>query len=249
MTTLEMSLSPDLQTLIETRLDFVDRVLLDARVSRAERTSILQELEGQILEQVERRSAQPSRSDVLAVFSEMDPPEAFLTETDRPELEPRRPRHPQPLERTSNTPSTPACGLALWAGTLVGGVSLMTGVLMTFPIWLIPEVVLGLTGVLQVVALVGAALGFASLMRRARSAASKLERIVAGVSTTTGPLTLTLGVIFASLFLLESNDGGEVLAFVLAGFVGGAWMHGAWLTAATAFLWFRSKSAPPIRVE
>ncbi len=239
MPTLEMSLSPDLLSLIETRLDLVDRVLLDARVSRADRTSILQELEGQILEQVERRSSQPARTDVLAVLAEMDPPEAFLTETDRPVMEPRRPRASPPMAQTVSSPSTQASGLALWAGLLVGGVSLLTGVLMTFPIWLIPEVVLSLTGIIQVAALVGAALGFTALIRRTSTKASNLERVVAAASAATGPLTLALGFLFASLFFMDNS--GEFIVFILAGFVGGAWMHGAWLTAATVTLWIQSK--------
>lgn len=240
MTILEKTLTPDLQTLVDTRLDLVDRVLMDTRVSRAERTSILQELEGQILEQVDRRSPEPSRRDVLAVLAELDPPEAFLSETD-PFVRAERPQSaPQnkPMETTPQKATS--CGLALWAGLLVGGVSLSTGVLMTFFIWFLPEVVLGLTAAIQFAALVGAALGCASLLRRVKTPGSRLERLVAGVAAATGPLTLSLGILLSSLFLGEGGDSAEFLVFILAGFVGGAWIHGAWLSTMTAALWIQN---------
>jgi hypothetical protein len=241
METLVMPVSPELQTLIETRLDLVDRVLLDARVPRSERTGILQELEAQILEQLERRTSQPTREDLLAVLAALDPPEAFLaddedagTATIRPQRAPHRVRVSGGSKFGS---SDKTCGLALWAGLLVAGTSLVTGFLMSTVVWIVPEVMLTVVAVLQVAALTGAALGCASLLRRAAVPSPGLERLVAGVAAGTGALTLMFLLLLASVFVLDSEL--EIGVFVLAGFVGGAWIHGAWLAAATGALWLR----------
>jgi hypothetical protein len=234
--TLELTLPAELQSLIEKRLDLVDRVLQDARVSRSERTTILQELEGQILQLVERRSEQPTRDDVLSVLSELDPPEAFLSNgTDAsPELEPFRkaysrveiPTGPHPLP--SAAPST----LALSAGFLVSGVSLSTGLLMSVAVWVAPELTLALVATIQIAALIGSAMGVAWLLQSRSHAASGLERTVAAVAAGTGPLTLAFLLAIAALFYEI-----EIAAYVLAGFVGGAWVHGIWLGVATCLLW------------
>ena len=69
-----------LQSLIDSRLDTIDRMLL-GRVGRAERMSIVREVESQIQELLgERDTDDFSREDVLAVLGRLDPPEAFLPE-------------------------------------------------------------------------------------------------------------------------------------------------------------------------
>ena len=74
-------LSESLQSLIDSRLDTIDRMLL-GRAARAERLAIVREVESQIHELLgERESEELSREDVLAVLARLDPPEAFLVES------------------------------------------------------------------------------------------------------------------------------------------------------------------------
>jgi hypothetical protein len=73
-------LSEALQTLIDARLDTIDRMLL-GRVSRQERLEIVREVEAQIFEQLHERGGEElTREDVLAVLGRLDPPEAYLPE-------------------------------------------------------------------------------------------------------------------------------------------------------------------------
>jgi hypothetical protein len=73
-------LSESLQSLIDSRLETIERMLL-GRVARAERVSIVREVESQIHELLgERETDEPSREDVLAVLARLDPPEAYLPE-------------------------------------------------------------------------------------------------------------------------------------------------------------------------
>jgi hypothetical protein len=75
-----VQLSASLQSLIDSRLDTIDRMLLP-RVARAERMAIVREVESQIHELLgERERDELSREDVLAVLGRLDPPEAFLPE-------------------------------------------------------------------------------------------------------------------------------------------------------------------------
>jgi hypothetical protein len=85
-------LSESLQSLIDSRLDTIERMLL-GRVSRAERMGIVREVELQIHELLEERHAEElSREDVLAVLARLDPPEAYLP--DETEREPSADRRP-----------------------------------------------------------------------------------------------------------------------------------------------------------
>ncbi|APW59251.1 hypothetical protein [Paludisphaera borealis] len=83
MSTIDMTVvSGSLQTMIDARLDAIDRALL-GRVSRQERLNVVGEVEGRIHELLNDRcgpGVEPSRDDVLAVLSRLDPPEAYLSE-------------------------------------------------------------------------------------------------------------------------------------------------------------------------
>jgi hypothetical protein len=73
-------LSQTLQSLIDSRLDTIERMLL-GHVPRAERIAIVGEVESQIHELLGEREADDlSREDVLAVLARLDPPEAYLPE-------------------------------------------------------------------------------------------------------------------------------------------------------------------------
>lgn len=68
------------QALIDSRLDTIDRMLL-GRLPRGERLEIVREVESQIFELLQERSAgEPTREDVLAVLQRLDPPEAYLAD-------------------------------------------------------------------------------------------------------------------------------------------------------------------------
>ena len=74
-----VTLSPCLQYLVDSRLDSVERALLGANVSRAERREITQSVEDQILELLSRQGeTEPTRDGVLTVLAMIDPPEAYI---------------------------------------------------------------------------------------------------------------------------------------------------------------------------
>ena len=73
-------ISDSVQTLIDSRLDTIDRMLL-GRVSRQDRLAIVREVESQIHELIQASDADElTREDVLAVLARLDPPEAYLPE-------------------------------------------------------------------------------------------------------------------------------------------------------------------------
>jgi hypothetical protein len=71
-------ISESLQTLIDSRLDTIDRMLL-GRLSRQERLAIVTEVESQIHELLQASdSGELTRDDALAVLARLDPPEAYI---------------------------------------------------------------------------------------------------------------------------------------------------------------------------
>jgi hypothetical protein len=100
MTLATAQLSGSLQTLIDSRLDTIDRMLL-GRLSRQDRLAIVREVESQIHELLqERDNAELTRDDVLAVLARLDPPEAYIS--DEPET------IAAPARDTLQSRSTPA---------------------------------------------------------------------------------------------------------------------------------------------
>lgn len=80
MTTLAPALPTHLQSLIDIRLDTIDRILL-GRIPRADRIAIVEEVSNQIEEMLARKEKdQPDREDILEVLGRLDPPEAYLPE-------------------------------------------------------------------------------------------------------------------------------------------------------------------------
>ena len=78
MTVATAPISDSLQTLVDSRLDTIDRMLL-GRVSRQDRLAIVREVESQIHELLyDRGSDELTREDVLAVLARLDPPEAYI---------------------------------------------------------------------------------------------------------------------------------------------------------------------------
>jgi len=67
-----------LETLIDSRLDTIDRMLV-GRVPRQDRLAIVREVESQIYDLLqEREHEEHSRDSVLAALARLDPPEAYL---------------------------------------------------------------------------------------------------------------------------------------------------------------------------
>ena len=78
MTVAMAQISESLQTLIDSRLDTIDRMLL-GRTSRQDRLAIVTEVESQIDELLHANDADElTREDVLAVLARLDPPEAYI---------------------------------------------------------------------------------------------------------------------------------------------------------------------------
>jgi hypothetical protein len=91
MTTIASSpLSETLQTLVDARLDTIDRMLL-GRVNRQDRLAIVREVESQIFDLLQGRDSESlDRDDVLAVLARLDPPEAYLSDESTLERGPAR---------------------------------------------------------------------------------------------------------------------------------------------------------------
>jgi hypothetical protein len=78
MTIATAQLAESLRTLIDSRLDTIDRMLL-GRLTRPDRLAIVREVESQIQELLQTSDADElTREDVLAVLARLDPPEAYL---------------------------------------------------------------------------------------------------------------------------------------------------------------------------
>ena len=83
-------ISESLQTLIDCRLDTIDRMLL-GRMPRSERVEIVREVESQIYELLgNQNSDELTREDVLGVLARLDPPEAYLPDEPSSGPPPRR---------------------------------------------------------------------------------------------------------------------------------------------------------------
>jgi hypothetical protein len=92
MTVATAQLSESLQSLIDARLDTIDRMLL-GRVGRQERLDIVREVEAQVFELLQERDlGELSRDDVLTVLARLDPPEAYIPDESAEEPVPARNR-------------------------------------------------------------------------------------------------------------------------------------------------------------
>ena len=164
MTVATVQISESLQTLIDNRLDTIDRMLL-GRLSRQDRLAIAREVESQIYELLqEPNSDEFTREDVLAVLARLDPPEAYLPdEADSEHVT---------IRRSVATP-TPTIQPALKAGDRIARISGILGMAaITLLLLLLPmtyllaivfqsEIILfGLGGVSLVMVVVAAFLAF-----------------------------------------------------------------------------------------
>lgn len=73
-----LQLPAEAQSLLDAHLDAVERVLLDAGLSRSERQAICDEIQAQARDMLEARGgAAPTMEDVGAVLAAMDPPDSY----------------------------------------------------------------------------------------------------------------------------------------------------------------------------
>ena len=125
MTTIDASpLTDALQSLVDARLDTIDRMLL-GRVNRQDRLSIVREVESQIFDLLQGRDGESlDRDDVLAVLARLDPPEAYLPEEGA--IVEARVIRPSTSPRISHGPTAPPAGRPDLIGGILGIVSIVT---------------------------------------------------------------------------------------------------------------------------
>jgi hypothetical protein len=201
MTVVTGQLSESLQTLIDTRLDTIDRMLL-GRVGRQDRLAIVREVESQIFELLQERDGRElGRDDVLAVLARLDPPEAYLPdETDGEPPVVRRsapPRAAAPLRKGDSR---------LARASSVLGLSALALVLISPLLW----VVLGLTES-EALLILGSLATIGSMF------AVSLLGLVLGVVSRLGSVWAVVGVVTSVLALVTSTVAGLFLALELVG--------------------------------
>ena len=103
------------QSLIDSRLDTIDRAL-NGRMPRRERLAIVREVEGQIHEMLgQRRLNTLEPGNILDVLARLDPPEAYLSDSDVVE---RAPTRVQPISRTSRVAAAGSSRISTVTGVL-----------------------------------------------------------------------------------------------------------------------------------
>jgi hypothetical protein len=196
MTVATAQLSESLQTLIDSRLDTIDRMLL-GRLSRQDRLAIVREVESQIEELLhERNPEELTREDVLAVLARLDPPEAYIPD----ELDEPRVARPRAVPMRTSTRAAVGESRTGRASGILGisavGLVLLLPVIYMIALGLGSEAVLlilgGLTILLMVIGgIVGATLGI-----RARTSGTW-----AIVGIVTSVLALLLAVAFTTVIV------------------------------------------------
>lgn len=231
-----LTMSPELERLIDERLDAVDRILSLSRTVRSERTQILSDLESQIRDRLATKtSGEPTRTNLLAVFAEIDPPEAYLDE----DVSSSPPFRASGFANEGNhrvtsdalAISTPATQsekghLARWAGILVS-----TGCILTpFSILVFSnsEVLASLALALQLTILLGGFLALLNLLQNGLK--SNINRLISWACVGATPWALYLFVIWTGMILNVWGNAGELAAIITHFFIPGCLMtHGIWL--------------------
>lgn len=121
-----------LQSLIDARLDTIDRMLL-GRLPRADRLAIVEEVETQIGELIAKQAGEPqTREEILEILEQLDPPEAYLPEEGTLFSSPQASVSASPLKTNGPTKSQTKLGLiGGWIG--IGSLCLFPAVA-SFPL-------------------------------------------------------------------------------------------------------------------
>ena len=241
-----IALSSDLERLIDERLDAVDRILSLSRTARSERMQILSDLESQIRDRLAARTTEePTRADLLAVFSELDPPEAYLDEG----------MPVSPAFRASGFATggnQRVAGDALAAGSSAsrsekGMLALWAGILVSAGCILIPSTVLFfmlefvyLSLVLPLVIVTGSFLAFLNLLQPGPK--SDINRLITWACVATFPCAAFYAIgLFGVLLGGFGSDIGEltvIFGFYVIPFC--PLLHGIWLGFFTVrYMWKR----------
>ena len=209
---------------IDDYLDRVERVLVRSDVSRAERRSIVDELETQIYEMLASRSAEDPSSAITEILAGLDPPEAYSPEpppaaTSVParsfgtsRFSPREVwghwRQWWSVQPETQRLSPPALLAAVWSGTAI----LFLAV--TFAFHRPPALLLGLLFLVGLTAPIGVTvLGFLGVRRIRRPGSTEYGLPLALIETFFFP------ILFANLALIgvlaASAEAGLVLLAAL----------------------------------
>lgn len=242
-----IALSPELERLIDERLDAVDRILSLSRTARSERMQILSDLESQIRDRLaSRTSEEPTRADLLAVLAELDPPEAYLDES------------------VSISPAFRASGLSTGGSQRVAGDVLATsipatksekgqlalgaGILVSTGCVLTPfsilianhgEVFITQALALQVTILCGGFLAFLNLLQN--DVKSNINRLISWACVGATPWALYILINWIGAIQNVLVDAGQLVAIITHFFIPGCLMtHGIWLGFFTVrYMWKR----------
>jgi hypothetical protein len=124
-----------LQSLIDSRLDTIDRMLL-GRLPRGERLEIVREVESQIFELLRERTGgtELSREDVLDALRRLDPPEAYLPEDFGPEASSRRPVTVRSHQAGHYVPTAPSPRAPIGLASFLVGIGASMLVLLQMPV-------------------------------------------------------------------------------------------------------------------
>lgn len=235
MPTAMIALSPDLERLIDERLDAVDRILSLSRTARSERMQILDDLGSQIRDRLAAKNTEePTRADLLAVFAELDPPEAYLDEE----------VSVSPTFRASqfaNEGNQRVAGdalaagiptshekklLAIWAGILTS-----VGCILAPSSWAIllatqsESFAITFSVLLQLLLLAGSVLAIVNFLQSGKK--SDLNRLISGACLATIPWPIITGVAVIGLMLGSGNEYIGIINFYL--FPACAVTHGIWI--------------------
>jgi hypothetical protein len=174
MNAAKLELPEALRSLIDNRLDTIERVLMQGNAPRVERRSILDDTETQILEMLwtEAGDHEPTRSDLLRVLGRLEPPEAFAGEHVESTQAARKARNSvfRPCEGVSITkPTYSTIGILACVGGLVTLVFNLPATVFSYLI-LDDEIIgLALTGFLVMVGLPALVLGILYAIALAQS--------------------------------------------------------------------------------
>lgn len=246
-----LTLSPELERLIDERLDAVDRILSLSRTARSERMQILSDLESQIRDRLATKTTEePTRADLLAVFAELDPPEAYLDEG----------VSKSPTFRTSGfatggnqrvagdalatrfpTSHGEKGKLALWAGFIVSvGCILASSWMFIMCVGVVPvsiladsrlfeSVIVFLNIVVQLFILCGCLVAVINLAKFSQK--SELNQLISWACIGAIPLTVSSAIGWFAMWFKSSEGtlGPTLQVFCIYGLPCGELIHGIWL--------------------
>lgn len=197
-----VDLAATVQSLIDARLDTIDRMLV-GRVPRADRLAIVHEVESQIHELLQGRGDAPTRDDVLAVLARLDPPEAYLPDEEDTESLSR----PRPLATPGARPTSNRTRLNARISGILGLVALSLTLL--FPLFLmviadlLGDSLIGVALALGLPLLVIGALAIISLVQAALARLSGAWAITGLVTGIISLLASLIGMAYLAVGILS----------------------------------------------